>query len=151
LANKRVMIVEDHKENADAIADFIRFVFADWTIDHVATGKDAVERSLRDPADVMVLDIALADEVNGLEVVKRLWEGGLRAKPRVIIITALGNRAFRGPRTGRPWVEQLTDQEKTLVHSFFEKPYGWHAFLTAVAKAGGIEPPEKIKLIPDNE
>jgi CheY-like chemotaxis protein len=148
---KKLLIVEDHKETADAIADFIRFVFPEWAIDFTATGKDAVFRTLKDPADVMVLDIALADEVNGLEVIKRLWEGGVREKPRVVIITALGNRAFRGPRAGRPWVEQLNEHERTLVSAFFEKPYGWHAFLTSLAKAAGIEPPEKINLIPDNE
>jgi CheY-like chemotaxis protein len=149
--SKRILIVEDHQENAEAIADFLRFVFDGWTIEFSSRGADAVERSLKDPADVMVLDIALADEVNGLEVVKRLWEGGARQKPRIVIITALGNKAFRGARPGRPWVEQLTEGEKTLVSAFFEKPYGWHAFLSAVASAGGIEPPEKIKLIPDNE
>ncbi len=148
---KRVMIAEDHKETADAIADFMRFVFPDWTLEHAVTGKEAVEKTLADPADVMVLDIALADDVNGLEVIKKLWEGGLRDKPRVIVITALGNRAFRGPRTGRPWVEQLNEHERTLVAAFFEKPYGWHAFLSAVAKAANVPPPEKIKLIPDNE
>jgi CheY-like chemotaxis protein len=148
---KKVLIAEDHKENADAIADFIKFVFPDWQIEYAQTGREAVTKCLAAPADVLILDIALADEVNGLEVIKKLWEGGLREKPRVIVITALGNKAFRGPRTGRPWVEQLNEQEKTLVSGFFEKPYGWHAFLTAVAKAAGIEPPEKIKLIPDNE
>ncbi len=148
---KRLVIVEDHKEHADAIADFIRFVFPDWEIEIVGTGKGAIDSSIKKPADVMVLDIALADEVNGLEVIKKLWENGLRAKPRVVVITALGNKAFRGPRAGRPWIEQLNEQEKTLVSAFFEKPYGWHAFLTAIAKAGGVEPPEKINLIPDNE
>jgi CheY-like chemotaxis protein len=148
---KKVMIAEDHKETADAIADFVRFVFPDWTLDHAVTGKEAIEQTLKDPADVMILDIALADEVNGLEVIKKLWEGGLREKPRVIVITALGNKAFRGPRAGRPWVEQLNEHERTLVSAFFEKPYGWHAFLSAVAKAANVDPPEKIKLIPDNE
>lgn len=148
---KKVLIVEDHEDNAQAIAEFIRFVFPDWTIDHTAKGLVAVERMIKDPADVLVLDIALADEVNGLDVIRRLWESGLREKPKVIITTAMGNKAFRGPRVGRPWVEQLNEHERTLVSAFFEKPYGWHAFLTAVAKAAGVESPDKIKLIPDNE
>ena len=147
----KILIAEDHKETADAIADFVRFVFPDWALDHTVTGKDAVARCLADPPSVLVLDIALADEMNGLEVIKKLWEGGLREKPRVIIITALGNKAFRGPRTGRPWVEQLNEHERTLVHAFFEKPYGWHAFLSAVAEAAAVEIPPKINLIPDNE
>jgi CheY-like chemotaxis protein len=151
MAAKRVIIVEDHQENANAIMDFVRFVFPEWEFVHAVKGGEAVKMTLENPADVMILDIALADEVNGLEVVKRLWEGGLRAKPRIVIITALGNKAFRGPRTGKPWVDQLTEQERSLVSAFFEKPYGWHAFLSAVAAAAGVEPPEKIKLIPDNE
>jgi CheY-like chemotaxis protein len=148
---KKALIVEDHQDNADAIAEFIRYVFPDWLVEQADKGQDAVERMLRDPADVLVLDIALADEVNGIDVIRRLWENGIRKKPKVIITTAMGNKAFRGPRAGRPWVEQLNEHERTLVSAFFEKPYGWHAFLTAVAKAAGVEPPEKIKLIPDNE
>ena len=148
---KKLLIVEDHEETANAIADFIRFIFPDWELDHAWSGREAIDRALKNQPDVMILDIALADEVNGLEVIKRLWEDGQREKPRIIVITAMGNRAFRGPRAGRPWVEQLNEQEKTLVSGFFEKPYRWHAFLTAVAEAAGVEPPEKIKLIPDNE
>src|ERR1700681_12359 len=148
---KKVMIVEDHRDNAEAIADFIRFVFPEWGVEYAEKGQEAVDRMLQDPADVLVLDIALADEVNGLDVIKRLWESGLREKPKVIITTAMGNKAFRGPRVGRPWVEQLNEHERTLVSAFFEKPYGWHAFLNAIAKAAGVEPPDKIKLIPDNE
>ncbi len=148
---KKALIVEDHEDNAQAIAEFIQFVFPDWEVERMTKGREAVERILEDPVDVLVLDIALADEVNGLDVIKRLWEGGIREKPKIIITTAMGNKAFRGPRVGRPWVEQLNEHERTLVSSFFEKPYGWHAFLTAVAQAAGIEPPEKIKLIPDNE
>lgn len=148
---KKVLVVEDHGDNAEAISEFIRFVFNGWTVEHTAKGLDAVNRMLQDPADVLVLDIALADELNGLDVIKRLWESGLRDKPKVIITTAMGNKAFRGPRVGRPWVEQLNEHERSLVSAFFEKPYGWHAFLTAVAKAAGVEPPEKIQLIPDSE
>lgn len=148
---KRVIIVEDHPETSNAIADFIRFVFPDWTLQQVSTGKEALERVFAHPPDVMVLDIALADEMNGLEVIRTLWESGLHQIPRVIMITAMGNRAFRGPRLGRPWLDQLNEHERTLVYAFFEKPYSWRAFLTAVAKAANIDPPENIKLIPTNE
>lgn len=151
MVKKRVLIVEDHQENAAAIADFIRFIYPEWEIEFVGTGKGAIEMSVKDPADVMVLDIALADNVNGLEVIKKLWENGLREKPRVVVITALGNKAFRGPRPGRPWVDQLNEQEKVLVSSFFEKPYGWHAFMAALGKAARVVPPENLKLIPENE
>ena len=148
---KKIMIVEDHPETANAIADFVRFIFPDWSLEYTPSGKEAVSAILLNPCDVLVLDIALADEVNGLEVIKRLWEGGLRTKPRVILMTAMGNRAFRGPHIGRPWVEQLNEHERTLVSAFFEKPYGWHAFLTAVAHAAGVKTPKKVDLIPVNE
>jgi len=148
---KRVLIVEDHEDNAHAIADFIQFIFPQWKVEITSKGRHALDLMISEPVDVLVLDIALADEVNGLDVIKRLWESEITHKPRIIITTAMGNKAFRGPRVGRPWVEQLNEHERTLVSAFFEKPYGWHSFLTEVAKAAGVEPPEKIKLIPDNE
>src|SRR5439155_18032634 len=74
MVTKRVMIAEDHKETANAISDFMKFIFPDWTLDHVATGKDAIAKTIENPADVLILDIALADEINGLEVVQKIWE-----------------------------------------------------------------------------
>lgn len=148
---KKAIVVEDHPETAKAITDFLRFIFPDWTIEHVMSGKEAVAAVISEPPDVMILDLALADEMNGLEVIRKLWESGMRDKPKILMITAMGNRAFRGPRPGRPWLEQLSEHERTLVAGFFEKPYGWNAFLTAVAKAANIDPPENIKLIPTNE
>ena len=45
-------------------------------------------------------------------------------------VDALLKNVYRGP-----WVEQLNEHERTLVAGFFEKPFGWHAFLSAIAKA----------------
>jgi CheY-like chemotaxis protein len=148
---KKVVIVEDHPETAKTISDFLRFTFPAWSVAHVISGKEALEHTAAESPDVMILDLALADEMNGLEVIRKLWEAGFHDKPKVIMVTAMGNRAFRGPRPGRPWVEQLSEHERTLVAGFFEKPYGWNAFLTAVAKAANTDPPENIKLIPENE
>ena len=102
---KRVLIVEDHEDNAHAIADFIQFIFPQWKVEITSKGRHALDLMISEPVDVLVLDIALADEVNGLDVIKRLWESEITHKPRIIITTAMGNKAFRGPRVGRKrWV-----------------------------------------------
>ena len=36
MTTKKVLVVEDHEDNAEAIAEFIRFVFTDWTVECTA-------------------------------------------------------------------------------------------------------------------
>ena len=38
---KKVLIVEDHEDNANAIAQFVRFVFPGWTVDPSLPGATA--------------------------------------------------------------------------------------------------------------
>lgn len=61
--------------------------------------------------------------------------------------TALGPRPYEGLNAGRPWLEQLTDPERSLVEAFFEKPYSWRDFFTALARAAGVEVPEAVNAI----
>jgi len=140
-----LLIVEDHTETADVMVDYVRTFFPAWDISREITGKGAIEKIIADPPDVVILDIALADAIDGLEVVRRV--AAADKKTRFILVTALGNRAFRGPKPGRPWLDQLHDNEKALVAHFFEKSYNWKTFLKAIAEAaGGPVPPEIEKL-----
>jgi CheY-like chemotaxis protein len=138
---KTLLLVEDHKETAGAIIDYLKSFFPAWQIKNVVSGKEAIESTTTNCSDVMIVDIALVDQVDGMQVVRAVAK--LNKKPRIIIVTALGNKAF-GPKPGRPWLDQLEDHERALVEAFFEKPFQWIDFLTAIAKAGNEPPPASL-------
>ena len=136
------LIVEDDRPTSDAVADYLRSFYPDWEISQAITQKTALEKTLADKPDVIILDIALPDG-DGLDVVRELAKSDPNAKSRFVVITALG-RFGRGPRPGRPWLEQLEANERALVTAFFEKPFRWKEFLTALAKAANVPVPESV-------
>jgi CheY-like chemotaxis protein len=137
---KRILIAEDHKESRDSIVEFVRFYLPDFEISETTSGAETIKSILNDPPDVVALDLALDDDISGIAVIKRLWAEGLRNKPRIIIETALGF----GPQARKRWLEELGDAGG-LVHEIYQKPFKWGEFLTSVAQAAGLTPPDKIR------
>jgi CheY-like chemotaxis protein len=140
---KRILIVEDDEAGAQVLVDMIQMFFKGWVISHTGSGHGAIERALSEKPDVILLDIALNDEIDGIQVIKAIAKTDL--KPRIILNTALGSRASRGPRPGKPWVEQLEEKERALVASFFDKSHiKWADFMTEIAKAADVAVPPGI-------
>lgn len=138
-----LLIVEDHQPTSTVVSDYLKMFFPGWKLFVATTGKSAIELAVKEAIDVVILDIALADEVSGLQVVQEIYRSG--KKPAIILVTALGNKAFRGPRPGKAWVDQLGEQERELVVAFFEKTkYNWKEFLTAIAKAAKVPVPNNL-------
>jgi DNA-binding response OmpR family regulator len=79
MKGKRILIVEDNRREAEAIDDWLTPLGCIVTQTHSgASGLAAVKKS---PPDVIVLDIIMAEEDEGFEVLK-----GLRADPATRVI-----------------------------------------------------------------
>ena len=138
--SKRILIAEDHLPTQEAMDGFIRFYLKEFEISLTTGGAETIKSILNDPPDVVALDLALSDDINGIAVIKRLWAEGLRNKPRIIIETAMGF----GPQARKHWLEELGDA-RGLVHEIYQKPFKWGEFLTSVAQAAGVVPPDKLR------
>jgi CheY-like chemotaxis protein len=145
MSGKKCLLVEDHVETAYAITDYLKAFFPNWQMTQCSTGKEALSRATSEAPDVIILDIALADDLDGLEVVRRLAQVNLPKKPRIIIVTALGRRDFRGPKPGWAWVDQLKDSERKFVFAFFEKPFRWKEFIATLAQAAEVPLPASLE------
>ena len=143
MPNKRFLIVEDHSPTSDAVADYLRTFFPDWEIGQATSQKEGLRKLIGENPDVVILDIALPDG-DGLDLVRKRAKASIESKARFVVMTALGNKAVQGPRPGQPWMDQLENDEKVLVTAFFEKPFLWKEFLTALAKAGNVPAPEAL-------
>lgn len=91
---RKILIVEDRPDHARLLTALLEegFVGTRLKIDHVKTGEEAKTRlEKKDAYDVCLLDYRLADEIDGLAVLR-----AIRAKrigTPVVLLTALGDEA----------------------------------------------------------
>jgi len=79
-----ILVVEDHPTIARQVVDFLDGL--KWHTDHAATGALAIDLALREPYDVILLDLNLPD-LDGLEVCRAIKAGAPRNVP-VLMLTA---------------------------------------------------------------
>jgi len=79
-----ILVVEDHPTIARQVVDFLDGL--KWHTDHAATGALAISLALREPYDVILLDLNLPD-IDGLEVCRAIKAGAPRSVP-VLMLTA---------------------------------------------------------------
>ena len=89
---RRVLLAEDEPN----IVESLRFLLgrAGFEIDVSVNGREALERALDKPPDVMILDVMLP-ELDGFEILERLRADDRGAQLPVIMLTAKGQRQDR--------------------------------------------------------
>jgi len=114
----RVLLVEDHQELAETVADVLRS--EEMAVDVALDGRTALERVGVNSYDVVVLDRDLPG-VHGDEVCRRLVAGG--SKSRVLMLTAAGS------------VEDRVDGLELGADDYLPKPF---AFTELVARIRAV-------------
>jgi len=71
----KLLVVDDEPVVRELLSASLRF--AGFTVTSAATGTEAVTLAVREPPDLIVLDVMLPD-IDGFEVVRRLGERGTR-------------------------------------------------------------------------
>ncbi|MBB3222359.1 response regulator transcription factor [Pseudoduganella umbonata] len=79
-----ILVVEDHPAIARQIVDFLDGLR--WQTDHAATGALAIDLAMREPYDVILLDLNLPD-IDGIEVCRAIKAQAPRNVP-VLMLTA---------------------------------------------------------------
>ena len=81
----KIMIVEDEKDICELFSDYLEMKGCEkvW---HVSTGKEAIEKIEQESPDIVFLDIQLADNTNGIEVLRKARE--ISPDTKVIMMSA---------------------------------------------------------------
>lgn len=107
MESMKVMIIEDEIDICDLFADYLEMRGCE-KIFKVSTGKDAIARIEQEKPDIIFLDIQLADNVNGLEVLKKTRE--ISPGTKVIMMSA--------------YKEEYGEQTQELgAYGFLKKPF----------------------------
>ncbi len=89
----KILLVEDEPDNRDLVRMFLES--SGHQIETAATGEEAVERASADQFDLVLMDLSLPGEFDGLEATRQL-----RARQALdsVPIVALTAHAMRGDR-----------------------------------------------------
>jgi two-component system cell cycle response regulator DivK len=81
---KRVLIVDDDRDNREAYAEYLRF--RGFAIDEAATGSAALEMIRRNDPDIVLLDMRLPD-AKGTEISRQVRATSPR-RPAIVALSA---------------------------------------------------------------
>jgi two-component system cell cycle response regulator DivK len=82
----KILLVEDHPDSRD----LIRFVLEidDHTIVEASTGEEGLKLATQFAPDLILLDISLAGEIDGMETARRLRREATSAQTVIFALTA---------------------------------------------------------------
>src|SRR5262245_66141636 len=81
---KRVLVVDDDRASCELLREI--FVSQDWLVDTALTPDEALQKAQLQKFDLVVSDINLEADKNGLDLLKEL-----RGQCPVILVTAFGS------------------------------------------------------------
>ncbi|MCF8204568.1 MAG: response regulator [Methylotenera sp.] len=91
---KKILIVDDHAD----IRRLIRMTleFEDYEVREAADGQAALAQAQEFQPDLVLLDVMMPGDINGLDVCRRLRAAGAPGRgPRVIMLSARGQASDR--------------------------------------------------------
>lgn len=134
----RILIIEDHRDIADNIADY--FEPKGFTLDFAADGVTGLHLAVTNDYDVIVLDLMLPG-LDGLAVCRKLREEAKKSTP-VLMLTA------------RDRLEEKVDGFRAGADDYLVKPFALKELemrLLALSRRGSLPGPSRVLKVGDLE
>jgi len=117
----RVVIADDNEDFCDLLLDFFENCPEVQIVGVAHEGQRAIQIITEVPVDVLLLDIVMPN-LDGLAVLEYLHQARLKSKPRVIVLTALGQ-------------EELTRKAARFGADYYiVKPFGLSTLLQRITE-----------------
>jgi two-component system, cell cycle response regulator CpdR len=126
---QRILIVDDEAISVMVMSTYLADLGYD--VQTASTGKEAIERGHEFSPDLLITDWRLADDVDGVEVSKRLKESN--PSLQILLISGLPREEFD------------THTKGIGIYRYFEKPCELEDIGSAVKEALESGAPEKIQ------
>ena len=85
---KRILVVDDEKDIRKLLEETLKS--NDYEIIQAGTGEDALEISREKIPDLILMDIMMPGDLNGIEATRNLKADSTTNQPKVIILTSSG-------------------------------------------------------------
>ena len=126
----RILVVDDNDRVRDAMCSRIRLSSERYRVDGVRGGAEALERLAEEEIDIVLCDLVLAGERDGIETTREILEH--HPGTRVVV--------FSGAESGDRKVQVL----KTGAFSYHSKPINYAALLHAITTIDSIRRTERL-------
>lgn len=83
-----ILVVEDDPDVQVLIADLLDTYEWEFNIHTATTGQAAIEAALASPPKIVLLDVRLADEIDGFEVARQIRSHPTTANAKIIMLSA---------------------------------------------------------------
>ncbi|MDR3639693.1 MAG: response regulator transcription factor [Humidesulfovibrio sp.] len=93
MPQKNILVVEDHPETRDLLAYNLKA--AGYTVRTAGNGQNGLDLAARSRPDLVLLDVMLPGDMDGLEVCRKLKQDPRTRHVPVIMLTALGDEMDR--------------------------------------------------------
>ena len=90
---KTILIVDDQAEVRELVEVTLRV--EDYRIIQAGNGKDAVETACKERPDLIILDVMMPGEIDGLEAARQIRKDPATADCRIVMLTAKGQQMDR--------------------------------------------------------
>jgi len=90
---KTILIVDDQAEVRELVEVTLRA--EDYRIIQAGNGKEAVETACRERPDLIILDVMMPGEFDGLEASRRIRKDPSTADCQIVMLTAKGQQVDR--------------------------------------------------------
>ncbi len=90
---KTILIVEDQQEVRELIRVTLRS--GDYDIHQASSGGEAVDLARSIEPDLIIMDIMMPGEIDGIEATRILRSGHKGPAPRIVMLTAKGQQVDR--------------------------------------------------------
>ncbi|NJL95631.1 MAG: response regulator [Anaerolineae bacterium] len=85
----QVLVVEDDPDVLLLLQDLLESYPWTFVVRSTGRGRDAIELARQAPPDLVLLDVRLADEVNGLTVARELRSHPATVHAKIVILSAM--------------------------------------------------------------
>jgi signal transduction histidine kinase len=120
-AGRKILVVDDNLALAEMVTGFLKD--REFQASFVSNGKDAIDRVLSEPPDLVLLDLNLPN-ISGMEVLKRIKE--VNKDIAIIVITGYGG-------------EQIAvNMMKAGALDYLSKPFEFETLLASIRNTLGI-------------
>jgi len=90
---KRILVVDDQKHVRELVE--VTLASPEYEIFHAATGEEALKKAQEHKPDIILMDVMMPGEIDGLEATRRIKDNPDTKGCVVIMLTAKGQEADR--------------------------------------------------------
>ena len=118
----RALIVEDDPDIQLLLQDLLESYDWDFDVQMTSKGAEAIQMAQASPPDLVLLDVRLADEMDGLEVARTLRANPITQNTRIVMLSAMDDPVDQhaGKRAGADDYVTKPVQARILLASLTE-------------------------------